>query len=453
MTAYQIMTCLNLAAVAFVLMMSLAVVRRYDAAFFREWIKVHWWELGATALSVVFAANWLPVTWIALAQIIAISFGTWHLLQTVRTLQGKPLRAKTGYTLIGATAGCALLGMLAGLPYGAFMAVSLLGIQGALLWMGWFFTFDARFRHSHARYWLGIPHLLRGLNVLMLPLIGTPYDWTINAYSTGLHLVVGVGMILFLVDRTLEELQAKNEALLALDKLKADFLGVVSHELRTPLHAIGLGIGLVHRMPPGPDREEAFATVEAKVAELNGLVSGLVDYTAMEGGLMTFSRWTEDVGLTVERAVTAARPAIEARGLTLDVVLGEAMLPVEHDADRLSQVLAQLLDNAAKFTPSGGRITARCEAEGDAVRIAISDTGIGIAPDQREAIFTKLHQANGSSTRAHGGLGLGLAICKHVIEDGHGGRIWVEDAPGGGSTFVLTLPLAPVKADAPSLTA
>lgn len=450
MTAYQIMTCLNLAAVGFVLMMSLAVVRRYDAAFFREWIKVHWWELGATALSVVFAAAWLPVTWIALAQIIAISFGTWHLLQIVRILQGKPLRARTGYTVIGATAGCALIGMLAGLPYGAFMAVSLLGIQGALLWMGWYFTFDARFRRSPARYWLGVPHLLRGLNVLMMPLIGTPYDWTINAFSTCLHLVVGVGMILFLVDRTLDELQAKNEALLALDKLKADFLGVVSHELRTPLHAIGLGVGLVYRLPPSPGREEAFATVEAKVAELNGLVSGLVDYTAMEGGLMTFSRWTEDVGLTVERAVAAARPAIEAHGLTLDVVLDEAMLPVEHDADRLSQVLAQLLGNAGKFTPPGGHITVRCQADGASVRIAIADTGIGIPPDQREAVFARLHQANGSSTRAHGGLGLGLAICKHVVEVGHGGRIWVEGEPGAGSTFVLTLPL---KANAPSLTA
>jgi signal transduction histidine kinase len=453
MTPYQIMTCLNLAAIGFVLMMSLAVVRRYDAAFFREWIKVHWWELGATALSVVFAAGWLPVTAIALVQIVAISFGTWHLLQTVRTLQGKPLRARTGYGLIGASAGCALIGMLAGLPYGAFMAVSLLGIQTALVWMGWFFTFDARFRHGPVRYWLGIPHLLRGLNVLMLPLIGTPYDWTINAFSTCMHLVVGVGMILFLVDQTLDELQRKNEALLALDKLKADFLSVVSHELRTPLHAIGLGVSLVHRLPPGPEREGAYATVETKVTELNGLVSGLVDYAAMEGGLMTFSRWTEDIGLTVERAVTAARPAIEAHGLTLELVLDEAMLPVDHDADRLGQVLAHLLDNAGKFTPPGGRITARCSAQGDAVRIEVADTGIGIPADQREAVFAKLHQANGSSTRAHGGLGLGLAICKHVVEVGHGGRIWVEGEPGAGSTFIVTLPLAQAKAEASPITA
>jgi signal transduction histidine kinase len=453
MTLYQIMTGLNLAAVGFVLIMSLAVLKRYDAAFFRAWIKAHWWELSATALSVVFAAGWLPVTPIALAQIITISFGTWYLLQTARTLQGKPLQAKTGYALIGTTTVAALVGLLAGLPYGVVMAVSVLGIQGTLLWMGWFFTFDVRFRHGHARYWLGIPHLLRGLNFLMVPLLGTPHAWTANAVSTCLHLVVGIGMILFLVDQTLDELQRKNEALLALDKMKADFLGVVSHELRTPLHAIRLGVSLVHRLPPGPDREEAHTTVEAKVDELNGLVSGLVDYAAMEGGLMTFSRWTEDIGLTVERAVTAARPAIEAHGLTLELVLDEAMLPVDHDAERLGQVLAHLLDNAGKFTPPGGRIIARCKAEGDSVRIEIADTGIGIPPDQRETIFAKLHQANGSSTRAHGGLGLGLAICKHMVEVGHGGRIWVEGEPGVGSTFVMTLPLAQPKADAAPLTA
>src|SRR5690606_30920251 len=118
--------------------------------------------------------------------------------------------------------------------------------------------------------------------VLMLPLLGTPYAWTINAYSTGLHLVVGVGMILFLVDQTLDDLKAKNKALLALDKMKADFLGVISHELRTPLHAIQLGVDLGHRLPPGPDREEAHGTVATKIEELNGLVNGLVDYSAME---------------------------------------------------------------------------------------------------------------------------------------------------------------------------
>jgi signal transduction histidine kinase len=128
-------------------------------------------------------------------------------------------------------------------------------------------------------------------------------------------------------------------------------------------------------------------------------------------------------------------------------------VPVEGDPERLKQVIGNLLANALKFTDPGGRVSVTVALEGAMARLAVTDTGVGIAPEHRTRIFERFYQVDATNTRRSGGAGLGLAISKAIVEEGHHGRLWVEDAPGGGSTFVMTLPLAQAKSETAPLTA
>jgi signal transduction histidine kinase len=117
-------------------------------------------------------------------------------------------------------------------------------------------------------------------------------------------------------------------------------------------------------------------------------------------------------------------------------------VPVEGDPERLKQVIGNLLANALKFTEPGGQVSVHVVTEGAMARLSVTDSGIGIAPEHRTRIFERFYQVDGTNTRRSGGAGLGLAISRAIIEEGHHGRIWVEDTLGGGSTFIVSLPVA-----------
>jgi signal transduction histidine kinase len=149
-----------------------------------------------------------------------------------------------------------------------------------------------------------------------------------------------------------------------------------------------------------------------------------------------------DVRPLVLEVVNGYSPAFAERGIQVDVDLAAEPLTAKFDRDRLAQVLLNLLSNAAKFTPEGGRVTVRggCDAETNTVRLAVADTGVGIPRADFPRIFEKFVQADASLTRQVGGTGLGLSICKTIVEGTHGGRLWVESTEGVGTTFHLALP-------------
>jgi signal transduction histidine kinase len=227
----------------------------------------------------------------------------------------------------------------------------------------------------------------------------------------------------------------------SISRLKDDFLATLSHELRTPMNAI---LGWAHMLESGAMSQEKVARA-ASVIKSNSkaqvqLIEELLDVSRMIGGRIALTLETVDVCSIVDAVLESARPDAESKGLRLQAAL-DAVPPLIADKGRLRQIVWNIISNAVKFTPQGGEIHVHlCEAGGE-VKIAIRDTGIGIDPAFLPRVFERFSQADSSSTRAHGGLGLGMAIVHHLV-DLHGGGVQAESpGPNLGATFTVRLPL------------
>ena len=236
------------------------------------------------------------------------------------------------------------------------------------------------------------------------------------------------------------EQELRQQAELA-SRLKDEFLATVSHELRTPLTAF---LGYAHLLQ-SRKRDEAYTarTVEKMLQSAKTqaqLIEDLLDVSRIMSGKMHIApRETNLIGV-VHAALDTVRPAIEAKGLRLRLALDPAASSVIGDAGRLQQVVWNLLSNAAKFTPAGGTITVRLAPGDGEVLLTVSDTGQGISPAFLPHVFDRFRQADSTSTRAYGGLGLGLSIVRHLVEL-HGGTVEVaSDGPGLGAVFTVRLP-------------
>jgi PAS domain S-box-containing protein len=217
---------------------------------------------------------------------------------------------------------------------------------------------------------------------------------------------------------------------------KSEFLGSMSHELRSPLHTIIGFSELLAEELEGPlnEKQKRFAAhIQRDSQHLLTLINDILDLSKIEAGRMEL-HW-ERVGVrdAVEEALAMVRPQAEAKGMTLEN-RAEPELELEADRMRLKQVLLNLLTNAVKFTPAGGRVLVETATAGAGTEIAVVDTGVGVPVELRERIFEAFYQGPSAT-----GTGLGLAIARRLVER-QGGRIWMEEAPGGGSRFVLTLP-------------
>jgi signal transduction histidine kinase len=229
----------------------------------------------------------------------------------------------------------------------------------------------------------------------------------------------------------------------AANRAKDEFIAMISHELRTPLGAILIWAQLLK----GEELDQAATSravgmIERSTRTLAQLIDDLLDVSRIIAGKLTIESRSVDLRGVVEQALEAAQPAAAAKNLVIEKALDPAIGMVIGDASRLQQVVGNLLANAVKFTPEGGRIELRVERAGDHARVQVSDTGAGINPDFLPFIFDRFRQADTSSTRKQKGLGLGLSIARHIVEM-HGGSI--EATSGGearGSTFTVTLPLA-----------
>ena len=254
--------------------------------------------------------------------------------------------------------------------------------------------------------------------------------------------------------------EAEREALLARERearrqaeeanrLKDEFLATLSHELRTPLTSILgwsrlLNTGLDERM-----RGRAAETIERNARAQAQLIDDLLDVSRIITGKLRLNTRPVELAPVIEAAADAVRPAAAAKGVTLRVLLDPPAGPVPGDPDRLQQVFWNLFSNAIKFTPAGGRVEARLTHAGGHAEVTVTDTGEGIAPEFLPHVFERFRQADGAITRRHGGLGLGLAIVRHLVEL-HGGTVRVEsEGEGRGATFALRLPLLAPAAPAP----
>ena len=239
---------------------------------------------------------------------------------------------------------------------------------------------------------------------------------------------------------------------------KSSFLATMSHELRTPLNAVLGYVDLLAMGLPGPTtdgQQGYFARIEASGRHLLTLIDDVLDVSKIEAGELQVDRRPAALHDVVEAALALVRPQAQATRIVLESPTSEALAALRYvgDPDRVRQVLVNVLSNAVKFTPPGGRVTLDCRLEGDGsvldpqpaiarqIAIAVRDTGIGIPADQHERIFEPFVQVDGGLNRRTGGTGLGLAISRQLVRR-MGGALTVESAPGAGATFTVRLPAA-----------
>lgn len=238
----------------------------------------------------------------------------------------------------------------------------------------------------------------------------------------------------------------------AANRAKDAFLATVSHELRAPLSPILTWARMLRTDHLDPTRSAKALEVIERNARLQAqLIEDLLDVARIVEGKVRLQVRPVDLSEVVQNAVDTVRPAAEAKNVRLQLVL-DSTVTLPGDPERLQQVVWNLLCNAVKFTPKGGRVHIVLERVNSHVEIAVSDTGAGIAPEQRSRLFERFWQADSSTTRVHAGLGLGLAIVRHLTEL-HGGTVTAESpGVGQGSTFTVKLPVAPMVRTAAELT-
>ena len=231
------------------------------------------------------------------------------------------------------------------------------------------------------------------------------------------------------------------------DRLKSEFVATVSHELRTPMTAIKGYVDILLMGAAGPltDQQRRFLeTVKNNTERLNILVADLLDISRIEAGRVALMLEPIDLRSLLTDVVTERLRAAEQQGRTLAVEtdLPEDLPPVKGDLERVRQIAENLVENAFRYTPDGGRVTVRARALGDEVQVDVEDTGIGVPPEEQPRVFERFYRGENPLVMASAGTGLGLSIVKTLVEM-HGGRIWLESSgvPGEGSVFSFTLPV------------
>ncbi len=243
-----------------------------------------------------------------------------------------------------------------------------------------------------------------------------------------------LGLVMVLRDITKEK---------ELDKMKDDFVSLVSHELRTPLAGIkGAAENLLDEIPGALNQpqKDCLALARRNIERLERLICDLLDISRIEAGKIKLDKKPVDINAIIGEAMRLFEGQAVKNGLRLLTSFAAGLPPVEADPDRITQVITNLVGNAIKFTPSAGQITVSTLQEGNNIRVDVADTGPGISQEDSGKVFDKFYQIHAPDGRQKKGTGLGLTICKGIVEE-HGGKIWVEPAPGEGSRFSFILPI------------
>jgi signal transduction histidine kinase len=241
--------------------------------------------------------------------------------------------------------------------------------------------------------------------------------------------------------RLFREIEVKSRELEVASQHKSEFLANMSHELRTPLNAvIGFSEVLLERMFGDVNEKQAeyLDDIHTSAEHLLSLINDILDLSKIEAGRMELDVAEFDLPTAIDNALTLVRERAGRRAIALERAIDDRLGPVRGDERKIKQVLLNLLSNALKFTPEGGRVEVRAGVANGTAEISVTDTGIGIAPEDHDAVFEEFRQVGSSEKKAEG-TGLGLSLSRRFIEL-HGGRIWVKSQVGVGSTFTFTLP-------------
>jgi len=258
----------------------------------------------------------------------------------------------------------------------------------------------------------------------------------LSGYITELqHSEEARGQLLLRAERARAEAEAAN-------RIKDEFLATLSHELRTPLTSL-LGWASVLRESRHDETvvSQGLEAIDRNARAQAQLIDDLLDVSRIVSGKLHLDVRPLDISSVIRTAIRVVQPAAEAKGLTLDYYAQPGVGAISADSARMQQIVWNLLSNAVKFTPRGGKILVRLEQDGTNARLTVKDTGLGIDPEFLPRVFDRFLQADSSTTRSFGGLGLGLAIVRHLVEL-HGGTVWAEsEGAGKGAAFSATFPV------------
>jgi signal transduction histidine kinase len=243
--------------------------------------------------------------------------------------------------------------------------------------------------------------------------------------------------------RLFREIKAKGRELEAANRHKSEFLANVSHELRTPLNAIiGFSEVLLEKLfgELNDKQNEYVDDILSSGRHLLSLINDILDLSKIEAGRMELESTTFDLPLAIENALLLVRERASRHGIKIERAIDERLGDFTGDERKVKQILVNLLSNAVKFTPEGGQVKVEANLGDSAVIVSVTDTGIGIAKEDQEAIFEEFRQASGNYAQKREGTGLGLTLTRRFVEM-HGGKIWVESELRKGSKFTFTLPI------------
>jgi two-component system, OmpR family, phosphate regulon sensor histidine kinase PhoR len=278
-----------------------------------------------------------------------------------------------------------------------------------------------------------------------LPKEGRLYEQEINnggetvAYEVHLQSVGHKDESMHAVVTVLRDLSRERE----IARLKSDFVSKASHELRTPLSSIAAYIEMLEDGDAKDEtmRQEFYSVISTETRRLQKMINNLLNISQIEAGLMHIERESVDFEELAARAIVNMKPQAKEKNLDIHTQLAEVDLSVIGDSDMLYQVIVNLLSNAIKYTPEGGRITVAADTDNltRSLHFSVSDTGLGIAPDQTKKVFDKFYRVENYRNVAKG-TGLGLNLCRHIIETLHSGQIGLESTLGMGSKFWFSIP-------------
>ncbi|RME80666.1 MAG: GAF domain-containing protein [Caldilineae bacterium] len=227
-----------------------------------------------------------------------------------------------------------------------------------------------------------------------------------------------------------------------LERMKSNFLSVVSHELKTPLHSIKGFVDIILMGKTGEVSEiqrDFLETVKQQTGHLQRMIDDLLEFSRLESGRVSLRLQPVDIPVVIEAVIDKLTPLADSAEVTLVNRAPDDLPTISADPWRLEQVVTNLVDNAIKFSPPHGEVVINAEDRGDCIQVSVKDNGIGIAADEIDRIFDRFYQIDGGVNRLYKGTGLGLTICRHIVEH-HGGRIWAESERGRGATLIFTIP-------------
>lgn len=376
----------------------------------------------------------------ALATFVAASLvglSALFLLDARARLDGKEIHLGAFWGSWGALKAGLLAAVCLGASNPATFAVPVAMLAASLAALGWRQVVKPGQVKQPA--WLGVPVLLLAVAVPASTWLVREVGQTGYMLPSLLAVWLQVAVLAEVMQRRLGESQRENELLRHTHSQTAAFAATMGHELRTPLAAVRTGLTMLN----GSSEEERAVVVrmvKGNVVQLDRMLSELMDFGKLEAKLFSYNYEAWDLGDVMMRVRDSYNEIVKEHKLTFTAEIPDEEIPVSIDADRIVQVVSNLLNNAIKFTGDGGRVSLRVYAQGGSAFMEVTDTGVGMRPADVARLFTRFFQVDdGSGYRQ--GCGLGLWIAKALVEDGHKGRLGVRSVYGEGSTFTVELPL------------